>query len=257
MLYRAKEMKGFKISATDGDIGKVSDFFFDDRVWTVRYLVAETGNWLMQRPVLISPHSLKEVRTSSQEIVTDLTRQQVEDSPHMESDLPVSRQYERSYYSYYGWPAYWYGPYPWGAYHYPYYPEHRNPEEQQENRTEIKEWDSDLRSIREVGGYHIHTQDGDIGHIGDFILDDRTWAIRYLIVDTTNLWPGKDVLLSPHWIDRVSWADQEVFTELKKESIKGAPEYKKDMEITRDYEQELYGYYQREGYWAREPLPVR
>jgi hypothetical protein len=54
MLYRAKEMKGFKIGATDGDIGKVNDFLFDDHVWTVRYLVAETGNWLLQRPVLIS-----------------------------------------------------------------------------------------------------------------------------------------------------------------------------------------------------------
>ena len=171
----------------------------------------------------------------------------------MESDLPVSRQYERSYYSYYGWPAYWYGAYPWGAY---YYPE-RLPPQEPEAGVEKKEWDSNLRSVREVDGYHIHTPDGDIGHIEDFMLDGRTWAIRYLVVDTTNLWPGKDVLLSPHWIDRVSWSDQEVFTGLKKESIKEAPEYKKDMEITRDYEQKLYGYYQREGYWAREPSSVR
>ena len=114
MLYRAKQIKGYKIGATDGDIGSVKDILFDDHVWTVRYLVAETGMWLLQRPVLISPHSLKEVRTGTEEIVTDLSRKQVEDSPLLETDLPVSRQYERTYYAYYGWPAYWYGPYPWG-----------------------------------------------------------------------------------------------------------------------------------------------
>ena len=250
MLYRTKELKGYQLGATDGDIGKVTDFLFDDQFWTVRYLIAETGTWLLQRPVLISPHSLKEVRAGAKEIMTDLARQQVEDSPPLESDLPVSRQYERKYYAYYGWSSYWYGPYPWGAYYYPVNEAQLEPPESGED--EGKKWDSHLRSIKEVEGYNIHTADGDIGHISDFILDGGTWAIRYLVADTANLWPGKHVLLSPHWIVQVSWADREVDTDLTRETIKQAPEYRKDTEINREYEQQLYSYYQREGYWARE-----
>lgn len=101
-------------------------------------------------------------------------------------------------------------------------------------------------------GYHIQTTDGEIGHVEDFVVDDQSWAIRYLIVDTRNWWPGKKVLISPEWIDRVSWGESKVIVNVPSEVIKQAPEFSKDQEITRDYEAELHRHYQREGYWNRE-----
>ena len=115
-------------------------------------------------------------------------------------------------------------------------------------------WDSHLRSTIEVNSYNIQASDGEIGHVEDFIIDDETWAIRYLVIDTHNWWPGKKVLVSPQWIERVSWSDSKVFVNLSRESIKNSPEYTEESLITRDYETILYQHYKRQGYWVDEPL---
>jgi hypothetical protein len=94
MLIKAKAVKGYKLQSLDGEIGKVKEFYFDDRHWTIRYLVADTGNWLTGRQVLISPYALTAVNNKAQNIAVDLTRQQIEDSPSLDSDKPVSRQFE-------------------------------------------------------------------------------------------------------------------------------------------------------------------
>ena len=106
-----------------------------------------------------------------------------------------------------------------------------------------------MRSTHEVTGYHVQAADGEIGHIGDFIIDDETWAIRYLIIDTQNWWEGKKVLISPQWIERVSWNESKVFVNLSREVIKQSPEYFEDNLLTRDYENKLHQYYNRKGYW--------
>ena len=120
MLNKAKTLKGYKLGGLDGDIGTVKEFYFDDQHWTVRYLVADTGNWLTARQVLISPHALVAVNREEQHIEIGLTKKQIEDSPSLNSDKPVSRQFEKAYYGYYGWPIYWGGPYMWGVGYYPY-----------------------------------------------------------------------------------------------------------------------------------------
>jgi hypothetical protein len=116
MLSNAKTLKGYKLDGLDGVIGKVKEFYFDDRHWTIRYLVADTGNWLPGRQVLISPYALvaihKDIDTLGIEI--DLTKKQIEDSPSLDSHMPVSRQFEENYHGYYGWPMYWSGPSMWG-----------------------------------------------------------------------------------------------------------------------------------------------
>lgn len=257
MLYKAKGLNGDKLGASDGEIGNVKEFYFDDKYWTIRYLVADTGNWLAERKVLISPYALVDIKTDEKVINTKLTKKQIEESPSLDSDKPVSRQYEESYYGYFGWPTYWSGPYAWGP---DYYPSGRRVEATPEEKRRVeatpkeKKWDPRLRSSHEVSGYHIHAQDGDIGHVDDFIIDDKTWMIRYLIVDTQNWWPGKEVLISPKWVNRVSWDEQKVFVNLNRETIKQAPEYNDEIPITRDYENRLYSHYSREGYWANEPL---
>jgi hypothetical protein len=248
MLQRAKELSGYTLGARDGEIGKVSEFYFDDQNWTIRYLVADTGGWLSGRQVLISPYALDPANKISKVIPVDLTRAQIEKSPALETDRPVSRQYEGDYYSYYGWPGYWGGPYTWGPNAYPMRGPGRWSEASRLDRNE----DPHLRSTEAVTGRDIQAQDGDIGHVEDFVIDDETWAIRYLIVDTQNWWPGKKVLISTRWIERISWEESKVFINLTREAIKQSPEYTDHSLITRDHEIKLHRHYNREGYWAGE-----
>jgi hypothetical protein len=112
--------------------------------------------------------------------------------------------------------------------------------------------DSHLRSTESVTGYNIDAVDGDIGHVDGFVMDDEAWAIRYVEVATRNWWPGKKVLVSPAWIERVSWMDSKVYVGLTREAIKGAPEYVETVPITRAHENMLYHHYGRPPYWLQE-----
>ena len=248
MQYSVKDLKGYAIGATDGDIGKLDDFYFDDESWTIRYLVAETGNWLMNRKVLISPFAIGKADLSKKRLNVTLTKKQVEESPSIDTDKPVSRQHEASYLDYYGYPYYWIGPYLWGPITYPRLSgvaQKRN-EEVRALRKEAN--DLHLRSVSKVTGHHIEATDGHIGHAEDFLIDGETWEIRYLVVDTQNWWPGKKVLVAPLWVSRVSWSDSTVYVDLSREMIKNGPEYHPKA-LNRKYEETLYDYYKRPKYW--------
>ena len=248
MQNSTKDLKGNAIVATDGEIGKVDDFYFDDKSWTIRYLVADTGNWLLGRQVLLSPIAVGKADFSGGRINVKLTKKQVEESPSIDSDKPVSRQHEAYYHDYYGYPYYWSGPYLWGPSYYPGLPVD-DQERIEERRAEREEaGDLHLRSAAQVTGYHIEATDGGIGHVEDFIVDDETWEIRYLVVDTRNWLPGKKVLISPRWIDRVSWEVSKVYVSLSREAIKNAPEYHPDT-LNREYEEKLHDHYDRPKYW--------
>jgi len=249
MLSNAKTLHGYTLDSRDGEIGKVKEFYFDDQHWAIRYLVADTGDWLMDRQVLISPYALIAVNEEKQRVAIDLTNKQIEDSPSLNRDKPVSRQFEESYYGHYGWPYYWSGLNVWGAFAYPV----PRPEKGRRSVQNEKTWDPHLRSTHDVSGYHIQAADDEIGHVEDFIIDDETWAIRYLIIDTRNWWPGKRVLISPQWIERVSWDESKVFVNIPRETIKQSPEYTEESLLTRDYETRLHRHYNRQGYWANEP----
>ena len=246
MLNKAKTLKGYTLHSLDGEIGRVKEFYFDDQYWTIRYLVADTGSWLMGRQVLISPYALDAVIKEEKQIAIDLTKKQIEDSPSLNSDKPVSRQYENAYYGYYGWPAYWGGPYMWGS-----YPNIvRDREQWRVSTPGERAWDPHLRSTHDVSGHHIQAEDGEIGHVEDFLIDDETWAIRYLLIDTRNWRQGEKVLISPRWIDRVSWIESKVFVNLPRETIRQSPEYTDKSLPTRDYETRLHRHYNRQGYWV-------
>jgi uncharacterized protein YrrD len=249
MLDKAKTLNGYTLHSLDGEIGKVKEFYFDDLHWTIRYLIADTGNWLRSRQVLISPYALVAVIKKDQYIAVALTQKQIEDSPSLDSDKPISRQFEEAYYGYYGWPMYWGGPYMWG-----YYPKiERNSEKWKVSNPGGKAWDLHLRSTHAVSGHHVQAADGEIGHVDDFVIDDETWAIRYLVIDTRNWLPGKKILIAPHWIKRVSWSEKKVFFDLPREAIKQSPEYSEESLMSRDYEAELHRHYNRQGYWVEEP----
>ena len=199
--------------------------------------------------MLISPYAVVAVNSDHQNTVINLTKTQIEDSPSLDSDKPVSRQFEQAYYGHYGYPRYWSGPYMWGAYPYPV----RDRDKWKTTTQGEKAWDPHLRSTYSVSGHHIQAADGEIGHVEDFIIDDETWAIRYLIVNTHNWWAGKKVLVSPQWIERVSWGERKVFVNLSRETIRQSPEYTEESLPTRDYETGLHLHYNRLGYWIDEP----
>ena len=255
MLMKSNTLTGYTLHSLDGEIGKVKEFYFDDQHWTVRYLVADTGSWLFDRLVLLSPYALAGVDPATEQITVNLSKKQIEDSPSWESDRPVSRQCEMDYNTYYGWPTYWNGPFMWGDYpsivRAPYLA--RNSKVGYEASQEENLGDPHLRSSQSVLDHHVQASDSEIGHVEDFIIDDETWAIRYLVIDTRNLWPGKRVLIAPQWIERVSWVEAKVYVNLSHELIARAPEFTEESLHSRDYESELYRYYDRKGYWADDP----
>ena len=257
MLKPASGFKGLTIAATDGDIGSVNDLYFDDLSWTIRYLVVDTGTWLPGRQVLISPLSVRRV---DDKILVDLTRNQVQNSPPVEADKPVNRQQEEAIARYYDQRYYWEGPYRWGLLAYPGMPPVPTApipadamgEEMAARERETPSGDPTLRSSRDVTGYYIAALDGEIGHVDDFLVEDRAWAIRYLLVATRNWWPGKKVLISPEWIKTVSWADSQVQVDLRRDEIKAAPEYDPSRPFDREYESRLIEHHSRRKYWEWE-----
>jgi hypothetical protein len=264
-LYGLEEVERCTIGASDGDIGSVADVYFDDASWTVRYLVVDTGTWLPGRKVLVSPASVEGVDMAASRVRTNLTRQQVRDAPPVDAAKPVSRQYESEISAYYGYPFYWTGPYRWGAGLYPtvgvggapYPPPPPSPYPgavgEELAARERAGHDPHLRSAKTVRGYGIEATDGALGHVEDFLIDDETWAIRYLIVDPANWWPGRHVLVSPDWITGVSWNDSVVAVDAGREAVRNAPPYDKGRRPDRDYESRLHEAYRRPGYWDRHP----
>lgn len=256
MLTSVSYLNGSKIIATDNEIGHVKEAYFDDQAWTIRYLVVDTGAWLPGREVLVSPYSVIQPLGSGKMVDVSLTRAQVEASPPIEKHKPVSRQHEIEYFGYYGFPGYWDGTDLWGMTALPQLPPPlpvgvESASEIDRRQAKVSTRDAHLRSSAEVTGYEIQAADGSIGHVEDFVFDDESWRIRYLVVDTRNWWPGgKKVLLAAHWIDSIDWSDQTVHTMLTRDQVKSSPEYEEGEPINRDYEKRLHQAYGREGYWT-------
>jgi hypothetical protein len=217
---------GDKLGASDGEIGHVKDFYFDDQNWAVRYLVADTGSWLPGRQVLISPHAFPE-GFQGKILRVNLTRKQIEDSPSIESHKPVSRQYEEEYHRYYGWPYYWQGGGLWGMGGFPILELPAKPLPSEPATTigpQPERADAHLRSTQAVNGYHLQASDGIIGHVCDFMMDDKSWAIGQMVIKTGHRLSGKEVLIPVSKVDRISFDESTVFVNLTKEGIEQSPE---------------------------------
>lgn len=267
MLRSMKDLEDYAIRATDGIIGHVKDFYFDDEAWVIRYLVVDTGSWLSSRMVLISPIALGQPDWAKKVLPVSITKEQVKNSPSIDTDKPVSRQHETHYLGYYGYPAYWGGVGLWGGGAYPgmmmtgfggslatpYAP---RPEAQEAyaRAEEARHRDDDLhlRSCKAVMDYHIEATDGDIGHVQGLLVDEETWAIRYMVVDTSNWWLGHKVLIAPQWIKHVSWPEATVSVDLTRQAVKDAPPYDPAAQLDREQETGIYQHYGRPGYWAAE-----
>lgn len=257
MLQSAKELQGYSIYAVDGDIGSAEAFYFDDQSWKVRYLVAKAGGLFTNRLVLIASGFVEEVDRDLQILYTNLTREQVKDAPGIEADRPVADQQEIEYYGYYGTIPYrdssWEAEGPPVVPMYPgSYPSGVHDPTTGTAGGEVppeERGDPHLRSTKEVAEYRIGATDGEVGHVEDFVMDDKEWAIRYVVVDTRNWLPGRKVLVSPHWISAVSWLEREVYVDLTQDEIKSAPEWDPDALPDREYETRLHEHYGRPPYW--------
>jgi len=245
------------IRATDGDIGTVETIYFDDDQWVVRYFVVDTGGWRLGRRVLISPMSVRQANWPEGTIDVALTRDEVRNSPDVDTERPVSRQHEVQFSGYYGYPYYWAGPGLWGPAAYPGAPgtSYGSPEaravmdaaraEAEALQAESDSRNSHLRSAKVVKGYHIHATDGEIGHVDDFLIDDESWAIRYLVVDTSNWLGGRSVLVAPSWIRDVSWDESKVFVSTTRHAVESSPEYDPMITVTSPYEERLGSHYRQ------------
>jgi hypothetical protein len=261
MLHSADKLRGTRLEAVDGEVGKVKDLYFDDVSWSLRYFVVDTGHWLSSRQVLISPDAVTGYDLETGRLVTSLTRSEVEESPPISEHEPVSRQYEARLASYYGWTPYWsYGLTPGaGMYTYPIiggggafpYPLAATPGTPAPESREIEEIaarereqnDPHLRSNKEVDGYHILAKDGEIGHIKDFLIHGGDWKISHLVVDTRNWIPGRKVVIDIGWVSDIDWVERQASVDLTRSQIESSPEFDEDVYLDHDYETEVGAYY--------------
>jgi hypothetical protein len=228
MLRSIRNLFENKLGASDGEIGHVNDFYFDDRNWAVRYLVADTGSWMPGRLVLISPHSFGGLYQGGKTLLVNLTRQQIENGPSIDLHKPLSRHHEEEYHRHFGWPFHWDGGRSWGMSVRPdIASEAKHPPYEQTIAKGVKHETSDphLRSVKTVLGYHVQATDGAIGHAADFLLSDENWVIQRMVVDTRRWMSGKRVMILPNQINRISWNRSKIYVDLTKESVLGSQSF--------------------------------
>jgi hypothetical protein len=254
MLFAVSVLEGFAVAASDGKIGTVNDFLFDDQTWKIRWLVVDTGTWLPGRKVLVHASAIKKPDPMRRELPVALTKAQVEGSPDFLAHQPVSRQMEAHLYDYYGWDSAWGGSFfGEGAIAAPFSPPplvgDATAEEEAEAKSHAGESDPHLRSVAEVTGYRIQAVDGEIGHVENFIADHDNWDIRYLGIDTKNWLPGQHVLIAPFAVREINWADRHMLLNITTAQVKASPPCDSIDMIDEAYERMLHGYYGWPGYW--------
>jgi hypothetical protein len=235
-------------------------------VWLTRYLVVDTGKWLPGEEVMISPIEIVKENWKDKTLHVALTREEIKNRHDIDTDPPVSRQKELERFTSLQLTPFWttslilVPPSLLPSLTPSSNKEPMNGEASSGGNLKGTKAKFQLRSTKEVIGYRINARDGTFGNILDFIIHDGTvdqvsaWVIRYIVVDMNDHSPDKKVLLSPMWIDKVSWEEETVDIDLLIESIKRSPRYDPAAPINRVYETQLYDYYGRPKYWEYSPM---
>lgn len=260
MLRALQDLEGCAISATDGAIGHVTDCYFDDEQWVLRFLVVETGSWLDSRKVLISPHAIGQPDWHGKVLPVSITREQVRSSPDVDTGQPVSRHHALQILSHFGFPSFWLGAGSWGSAEFPgamltgvgYDDSGAQYLAAQVAAAPVPERDSHLRSGNALLRYHIEATDGGLGPVKGLLVDEDSWSIRYLIVDTSNWWLGHQVLVAPAWIRELRWADAAISVSVTLRAVQNAPVYDPVAPLDREWEASLFAHHGRAAYWANE-----
>jgi len=216
-------LTGYKMRATDGEIGKVKEFYFDDLSWAIRYLIIETGNWLSNRKVLISPQALQLPDWKNKEFPINLTKQQIKNSPDIDTNKPISHRQEIEMYRHYAWERYggngFYAGSSAAVMNLSAVVDEKTIKENDPAGSRAND-DPHLRSTERVSGYHIHATDGDIGHVNDFIIDDEVWKITDLVIDTHNWIGGHKVLVPARHVKEIQWENFKIIIDVSREYVK-------------------------------------
>jgi hypothetical protein len=237
MLINLKTLSGSTIHALEGDIGQVKDVYFDDRHWTIRFLVVDIQPWVpLSTKTLISPISLLDFNAKEHRLNVSISKEKVKNSPQIEEHETVSREFEKSYFDYYAYGYYWVGPRAWGEYAYPMALNTQNITPIYNQQNDEAKTSNHLRSANEIMHYGIDALDDKKGYIKDLIWDTYNWSLRYLVVDTRDWLPGgKKVLILPEHLETLNWQDKTVTCNLDLEKIKSCPEYEVDKLNDADY----------------------
>lgn len=240
MNRKLSECIGYTVRANDGDVGTVERYYFDDVTWSLRYLAVKT-NGAPARHLLLSVVALEKPVWTKRVFPVNLSMKQVRRSPLIDIDGPISRQYETELHEHYAWPTYW----GIGYYTIPEFDMMMNltaADKLQSERlsAEVRKLDPHLRSIRELVDCRVQATDGHIGHVEDALVDDETWSLRYLIVNTRDWLPGRRVLISPQWVTKLDWTGKEVFADLTREAVMNSPKYTPSKAVTFAYEHKLH-----------------
>lgn len=257
MVRSLKGIVGYRLDAQGDCVGKVKDLLFDDEKMAVRYIVANTGGWLSKHKVLISPHHLHEPNLERIGNYFDLalTKAKVENAPLLQTEAPISRQYEDAFAAYYDHPPYWSGAMIWGFHGSPggaAIPPDGQPAPPDDVIDQIEK--SHLRSFEEVRKYDIQASDGIIGVLDDLIVECDSWRLRYVIVDINGWIPGGKRMLDIDWLDGFDFTGAVAKIDLPKEKIKNAPDFDPTAAVNVDYQARLYNYYGKPVQWE-DPVP--
>ncbi len=261
------EINSYAIRTVDGFIGRVRDFYFDDEVWTVRYLVIDTSDGLPNRRVLVSPIFIVQSDWSGRVLSVSMTREQIKNSPDADVRKNLPRLDEIDYLENDGHSPYWGSRKPQVEVTTPLAKtageRYAGPDagglqsqEVDADRAYVPHGEPHLRSCAAVTGYHIQASDGEIGHVKELLVDEETWSIRYLVVETSHWWNGHQVLVSPDWIEHVSWHSQTVSVNLTRKVLQDAPSYDATMALDREQEADIHEYYFAQGIKQKEQAPL-
>jgi len=251
MLRRAKELFGYTIEASDNEnIGSIHDFYFDVEDWEIRYVVVDINSWFFGRRVLLAPDTLQKPDWENKVQPVHLTKAQIKDSPPVDFDKPISRQYEADLHQYYNWPTYWGGggiPYAGVASATPAVAPMNEPLRDEHLPAEVlagfeQSEETYVKSIRELTNYMIEATDGSIGHVIDCFIDDENWTIDYLLIDTGHWAPGQQVLIPPTVVDNADWAGSSIHVKLTQAQVKQSPAYDPNRPLDQTNEGGIYAH---------------
>jgi len=262
MLFAVSGLVGCAVKASDGDVGSVKDFLFDDENWKIRWMAVSAGKWLPGRQVLIHPSAIAPLTLPPKpalpmmsqgdrlELTVNLTRREIEQGPYSAEDEPVGKDMEALLYDYYGWDPYW-GATHFGAELMPNAEERIVDEAARRDSGDVippVDGADHLHSVASFKDYYVHAVDGDIGHVENLLADDANWEIRYLVIATRNWWPGKIVQLSPYAVKDIDWFGQHINMNVTRDQVRSAPAWDPLAMMDKASEEEFHRHFGWPGY---------
>lgn len=253
MLHYASNIENYNLQATDGELGKVKNWYLDDLNWIIRYAAVDTRKWLPGRKVLISPSAIQTIDADNEEVRVRHDKDTVRDSPPLDETESINNDHEISLNEYYGWAPYWHGTDLWGQTSQPMLEEFRGGQTEltTDKIEEIsREREYTLRETDDIkNNFTVFARKEQLGVVDDLLIDEENWKVRYLVIRVENEGEETHHLLSPDWISAADWQNSTLTFDISAEDIRKGPDYRNKPEISRQEEKEMYEHYYRAPYW--------